>query len=92
MNEIGKAKAYAALIGGIVTALLGTIPPETKVWQILTFVAAVCTAIATFAVPNKPKGVARDQAGQVDALTILLVLTTANTVALTILLFHGRLS
>ena len=49
------AKAYAALLGGIVTALLGTLPPDTKVWQILTFVAAVCTAVATFAVPNKPK-------------------------------------
>lgn len=49
------AKAYAALIGAVVTALLGTIPPDNKVWQVLTFVSAVCTAVATFAVPNRAK-------------------------------------
>jgi hypothetical protein len=53
MNTIlATAKAWAALVGGIVTALLATVPPQTQTWQILTYVAAVATAIATYAVPN----------------------------------------
>lgn len=50
--NLKSAKAYAALIGAIVTALLGTVPPETTFWQMLTFVAAVCTAVATYSVRN----------------------------------------
>lgn len=46
------AKAYAALIGAVVTAVLGTVPPDTGIWQVLTVVAAVCTAVATYAIPN----------------------------------------
>jgi hypothetical protein len=47
-----NAKAWVALLGVIVTALLGTIPPDDRLWQILTAVAAVCTAIAVYEVPN----------------------------------------
>ena len=55
MTQLTAAKAYAALIGSVITALLGTVPPHTPVWTVLTFVAAVCTAVATFRIPNKPK-------------------------------------
>ena len=50
---LATAKAWAALVGAVVTAVLGTVPPHTEVWTILTAVAAVCTALATFAIPNK---------------------------------------
>lgn len=46
------AKAYAALIGAIVTALLGLYGPDTKVGQILTVLAVVLTAVATYRIPN----------------------------------------
>lgn len=49
------AKAYAALVGSIVTGLLATVPPHTTVFTVLTFVAALATALVTFSVPNKPK-------------------------------------
>ena len=48
------AKAYVALAGAIATALLGIYGPETPVGHWLTVIAAVCTAVATFAVPNRP--------------------------------------
>lgn len=51
---LASAKAYAALVGAIVTAILGTVPPHTTTWTVLTIVAAVATAVATYAVPNTP--------------------------------------
>lgn len=50
---LATAKAYAALIGAIITAILGTVPPHTAAWTILTVVAAVLTALATYVVPNQ---------------------------------------
>lgn len=50
------AKAVAAFIGGLITWLLasGTIPIPGN-WQFwLGLVGAICTAIITYAVPNKP--------------------------------------
>jgi hypothetical protein len=54
MNEhvLANAKAYAALLGSVLTALLGTIPPQTQAWHILTAVSAVCTAVAVWRIPN----------------------------------------
>lgn len=49
---LAAAKAYTALIGAVITAILGTVPPDTTLWQVLTITVAVCTAIATYAVPN----------------------------------------
>jgi len=46
------AKAYTALLGSILTALLGVYGPETTVGQVLTVALAVVTAVATWAVPN----------------------------------------
>ena len=51
---LARAKAYAALVGAIVTAILGTVPPHTTAWTVLTAVAAIATAVATYVVPNAP--------------------------------------
>lgn len=45
---------WAALIGSICTALLGTFTADTPIGKVLTVVSVVATAIATFAVENKP--------------------------------------
>lgn len=45
------AKAYCALIGAVLTALIGA----TDVPSWVPVIAAVCTAVATYAVPNKRK-------------------------------------
>lgn len=46
------AKAWVALIGAVVTALLATVGPDDDLFTWLTYAAAVCTAIATYVVPN----------------------------------------
>jgi hypothetical protein len=46
------AKAYVALIGAVVTALLAVYGPDTKVGQVLTIISVVATAVGTYAVPN----------------------------------------
>lgn len=50
------AKAWIALIGAIITGLLGLdVIPVVGVWHtILTIGAAIVTAIVTYAVPNQP--------------------------------------
>ena len=57
MNDhiLVNAKAYAALIGSICTALLGLgIFGLGNIAQGLTLVAAVATALATWRIPNRP--------------------------------------
>lgn len=57
MNEhvLANAKAYAALVGSICTALLGLgIFGTGNIAQALTLIAAVATAIVTWRVPNQP--------------------------------------
>lgn len=49
------AKAYAALVGSVLTALsatTGVVPEDWKPW--VAFALAVVTAIATFQIPNQP--------------------------------------
>jgi hypothetical protein len=48
------AKAWVALVGVIVTALLGTVAPDDDLFKWLTALAAICTAIAVYQVPNRP--------------------------------------
>jgi hypothetical protein len=50
------AKAWAALIGAFITGLLGLgVIPVVGIWHnIITIVAVICTAIVTYAVPNRP--------------------------------------
>jgi hypothetical protein len=54
MKILDKAKAYAAFIGAIVTAVLGTQAPGSTLFTVLTIVSVVATAIATYQVPNQP--------------------------------------
>jgi len=51
-THLTAAKAWVALIGAAVTALLGVLGPDDPLFKILTCVAAVCTAIATYVIPN----------------------------------------
>lgn len=46
------AKAYAALVGSIATALLGVYAADSSVGKVLTVVAVVATVVTTWAVPN----------------------------------------
>jgi uncharacterized membrane protein YadS len=50
------AKFIVALIGAVVTSGVNLIPEEYSQW--LTVVVAVLTAVAVYAVPNKPAVVA----------------------------------
>lgn len=56
-NIAPYAKAYAALIGSIATALLGTFAADTTVGKVLTVVSVIATVVATYGVENKPAGV-----------------------------------
>lgn len=49
------AKAWVALIGAIITALLGlSVIPVVGTWHdILTIASAIVTSIVTYAVPNR---------------------------------------
>jgi hypothetical protein len=51
-NPLAYMKAIATLIGSIVTGLLGVYTADTPVGQVLTVVAIIATAIATWVVPN----------------------------------------
>lgn len=51
-HVLRSAKAYAALIGAVATALLSVYGPDTEVGHWLTVAVAVCTAVGTYAVPN----------------------------------------
>jgi hypothetical protein len=73
MNHIlANAKAYAALVGSVLTAVLAS-APHVPTW--LGIVAAVCTAVTTWTVPNAAtpsKG--QDGAVEPGSLAVGLVL------------------
>lgn len=50
------AKMWASLIGAILTALLGlSVIPVEGAWHTwLTVFSAIATAVATYAIPNRP--------------------------------------
>jgi hypothetical protein len=50
---LAAAKAWAALVGAIATALVGTFTPDDPGYRVLTVVIAVATAVATYVIPNK---------------------------------------
>ena len=54
MNQhlLANAKAYASLVGAVITAVLGTVPPHTTLFVVLTALAAVATAVTVWRVPN----------------------------------------
>lgn len=51
-----RAKAYAALIGGLLTVLVPQFADNPTAQKWLGIALALCTAITTYAVPNKKKG------------------------------------
>jgi anaerobic C4-dicarboxylate transporter len=51
-HVLQSAKAYAALIGAVLTALVGTLTPDDPAYRVLTIVLAVVTALAVYRVPN----------------------------------------
>jgi hypothetical protein len=71
-NVLANAKAYAALIGSVATALLGITAGNSQIGAVLTVVLAVCTAVATWTVPNSAPVPVKTQAGEVSLLTVLL--------------------
>lgn len=54
-NLLANAKAYASLVGAIVTAVLGTVPPHSTAFTVLTIASAIATAVITWRVPNTPE-------------------------------------
>jgi hypothetical protein len=48
------AKFWVALVGVIVTALLGTVAPDDDLYKWLAAIAGVCTALGVYLVPNAP--------------------------------------
>lgn len=56
------AKAIAAFIGAVVTALLAsdTIPVDGEWGRWLTIISVIATAVATYAVPNRGGQVVRN--------------------------------
>lgn len=48
------AKAVVALAGVALTYALATFPPNTRVWQVASAVAALLTALGVRQVPNTP--------------------------------------
>ena len=81
------AKAYAALIGSMCTALLGVYAADTEVGKVLTVASILATTFATFQVKNAPEDVQPDEAGATDTGILLLV---AIFVGVLLLLFGVR--
>lgn len=50
---LATAKAWAALAGALLTALVGTLTPDDPGYRVLTIVLALVTALAVFQVPNR---------------------------------------
>lgn len=51
-DALKYAKAIAAFVGSLTTALLGIYGPDTSFGAALVVVAAVATVVATYQVPN----------------------------------------
>lgn len=51
-NPLAYLKAIATLVGTIVTGLLGVYTSDTPVGQVLTVIAIIATALATWVIPN----------------------------------------
>jgi len=67
-NPLAYLKAIATLIGTIATALLGVYTADTEIGKVLTIVAIIATAVATWVVPNadvvpKDDGLSYEEAG-----------------------------
>lgn len=49
---LATAKAWAALAGAILTAVVGTLSPDDAGYKALTLALAVVTAVAVYRIPN----------------------------------------
>lgn len=56
------AKAIAAILGAGLTAALGTIAPDTDLFNTLTILSVMLTAAGVYLVPNAPKPDGRHEA------------------------------
>lgn len=74
------AKAYAALLGSMCTALLGVYAADSTVGKVLTVLSILATTFVTFQVKNAPEGGGED--GAADTGLLLLVLTFVGVVLL----------
>jgi len=72
-HVLANAKAYAALIGAICTALLGVYAADTRTGQVLTVLSIVATAVGTWRVPNTQRALAPDEGGQIDVGTAIVI-------------------
>lgn len=50
---LATAKMWAALVGALLTALVGSLTPNDPGYRTLTVVLAVVTALAVYGVPNR---------------------------------------
>lgn len=50
---LATAKTWAAFVGAILTALVGTLTPDDTGYRVLTIALAVVTAVAVYGVPNR---------------------------------------
>lgn len=46
------AKAWAALAGAVLTALVGSLTPSDPGFRVLTIALAIVTAVAVYRIPN----------------------------------------
>lgn len=68
-NPLAYLKAIATLVGTIATALLGVYTADTEVGKVLTIAAIICTAVATWVIPNAlvvPATIEVEHEGQVS--------------------------
>lgn len=73
-----RAKAYAVLVGLLVTLVVGEIDVSTRLHQWLVLLGGLATIVATYQIPNKdPRGTHQDEsvmppeAGQGEAFWFL---------------------
>jgi len=74
MNPLDKilpaAKAWAALVGAVLTALVGTLTPDDAGYRVLTGALAVVTALAVYRVSNAD---APDESGAGELRLIVVI-------------------
>lgn len=49
---LATAKTWAALVGAILTAVVGSLSPDDAGYKVLTIALAVVTAVAVYRIPN----------------------------------------
>lgn len=97
MNTIlATAKTWAALVGALLTALIGSLTPEDPGYRALTIALALVTAFAVWRIPNvDPEARFQDESvqppdrGAIDAVTALVVAILAVILVYLVLRLFG---